>query len=110
MRVGRVPAGRQAFTVGSHRWPGLAAGAAPVYGTQVVKGIPLADYVSMLDERATFLGQLALRGARCGSGPSYEELVGSDANGARASPTSSGRALGGMDKLRSTGTAAASPT
>jgi 5-methyltetrahydrofolate--homocysteine methyltransferase len=48
---------------------------APFYGTRVVKGIPLADYVSMLDERATFLGQWGLRGARGGSGPSYEELV-----------------------------------
>jgi 5-methyltetrahydrofolate--homocysteine methyltransferase len=41
----------------------------------VVKGIPLSDYVSMLDERATFLGQWGLRGSRGGSGPSYEELV-----------------------------------
>jgi 5-methyltetrahydrofolate--homocysteine methyltransferase len=48
---------------------------APFFGTRVVKGIPLADYVSMLDERATFLGQWGLRGARGGSGPSYEELV-----------------------------------
>jgi 5-methyltetrahydrofolate--homocysteine methyltransferase len=49
--------------------------AAPFFGTRVVKGIPLADYVSMLDERATFLGQWGLRGSRGGSGPSYEELV-----------------------------------
>jgi 5-methyltetrahydrofolate--homocysteine methyltransferase len=48
---------------------------APFYGTRVVKGIPLADYVSMLDERATFLGQWGLRGSRGGTGPSYEELV-----------------------------------
>jgi 5-methyltetrahydrofolate--homocysteine methyltransferase len=47
----------------------------PFFGTRVVKGIPLADYASMLDERATFLGQWGLRGARGGSGPSYEELV-----------------------------------
>jgi 5-methyltetrahydrofolate--homocysteine methyltransferase len=41
----------------------------------VVKGIPLADYAALLDERATFLGQWGLRGTRGGSGPSYEELV-----------------------------------
>ncbi len=29
----------------------------------------------MLDERATFMGQWGLRGARGGNGPSYEELV-----------------------------------
>jgi 5-methyltetrahydrofolate--homocysteine methyltransferase len=47
----------------------------PFFGTRVVKGIPLAEYASLLDERATFLGQWGLRGARGGSGPSYEELV-----------------------------------
>ncbi|MGH3734389.1 MAG: methionine synthase [Micromonosporaceae bacterium] len=47
----------------------------PFFGSRVVKGIPLADYASMLDERATFLGQWGLRGARGGKGPSYEELV-----------------------------------
>ncbi len=48
---------------------------APFFGTRVVKGVPLADYASLLDERATFLGQWGLRGSRDGSGPSYEELV-----------------------------------
>src|SRR5690606_29014070 len=47
----------------------------PFFGTRVVKGIALADYVSMLDERATFLGQWGLRGSRGGTGPTYEELV-----------------------------------
>ena len=47
----------------------------PFFGTRVVKGIPLADYAALLDERATFLGQWGLRGSRGGSGPSYEELV-----------------------------------
>jgi 5-methyltetrahydrofolate--homocysteine methyltransferase len=47
----------------------------PFWGTRVVRGIPLADYSSMIDERATFLGQWGLRGARGGSGPTYEELV-----------------------------------
>jgi len=49
--------------------------AAPFFGTRVVKGIPLAEYAAMLDERATFLGQWGLRGTRGGGGPSYEELV-----------------------------------
>src|SRR5829696_763728 len=47
----------------------------PFWGDRVVKGIPLADYATLLDERATFLGQWGLRGARGGKGPSYEELV-----------------------------------
>ncbi|MEU8228782.1 methionine synthase [Actinoplanes sp. NPDC048967] len=51
---------------------------APFFGTRVVKGIPLKDYASMLDERATFLGQWGLKAARGGSGPSYEELVASE--------------------------------
>ncbi|HYN92354.1 MAG TPA: methionine synthase [Pilimelia sp.] len=48
---------------------------APFFGTRVVRGIPLADYAALLDERATFLGQWGLRGSRGGSGPTYEELV-----------------------------------
>jgi 5-methyltetrahydrofolate--homocysteine methyltransferase len=47
----------------------------PFWGNRVVKGIPLADYAGMLDERATFMGQWGLKGARAGKGPSYEELV-----------------------------------
>jgi 5-methyltetrahydrofolate--homocysteine methyltransferase len=47
----------------------------PFFGTRVIKGIPLAEYAAMLDERATFLGQWGLRSARGGGGPSYEELV-----------------------------------
>ncbi|MTD56812.1 methionine synthase [Amycolatopsis pithecellobii] len=47
----------------------------PFWGTRVVKGIPVADYSSYLDERATFLGQWGLRGAKGGQGPSYAELV-----------------------------------
>ena len=46
----------------------------PFWGSRVVKGIPLQEYVGYLDERATFLGQWGLRGSR-GDGPSYEELV-----------------------------------
>ncbi|GAB1641149.1 methionine synthase [Krasilnikovia sp. MM14-A1259] len=48
---------------------------APFFGTRVIKGIPLAEYASMLDERATFLGQWGLKGSRGGGGPTYEELV-----------------------------------
>jgi 5-methyltetrahydrofolate--homocysteine methyltransferase len=47
----------------------------PFFGTRVVKGLPLAEYAALLDERATFLGQWGLRGSRGGEGPSYEELV-----------------------------------
>ena len=47
----------------------------PFWGSRVVKGIPAADFTSMLDERATFLGQWGLRGSRSKDGPSYEELV-----------------------------------
>ncbi|HEV7655198.1 MAG TPA: methionine synthase [Mycobacteriales bacterium] len=47
----------------------------PFWGNRVVKGVQLSDYSSLLDERATFLGQWGLRGARGGKGPSYEELV-----------------------------------
>ncbi|MFC5029673.1 methionine synthase [Streptomyces sp. DSM 41987] len=47
---------------------------APFLGTRIVKGIPLAEYSSWLDERATFMGQWGLKSGR-GGGPSYEELV-----------------------------------
>lgn len=46
----------------------------PFHGSRVVKGIALAEYAAMLDERATFLGQWGLKPTR-GDGPSYEELV-----------------------------------
>jgi 5-methyltetrahydrofolate--homocysteine methyltransferase len=48
--------------------------APPFWGSRVVKGVPLADYASLLDERATFMGQWGLRASR-GEGPTYEELV-----------------------------------
>jgi 5-methyltetrahydrofolate--homocysteine methyltransferase len=47
----------------------------PFWGSRVVRGIQAAEFTSMLDERATFLGQWGLRGSRSGDGPSYEELV-----------------------------------
>ncbi|WP_410638648.1 methionine synthase [Amycolatopsis sp. lyj-346] len=50
----------------------------PFWGSRVVKGVALADYAAMLDERATFMGQWGLKGARGGSGPTYDELVESE--------------------------------
>ncbi len=46
----------------------------PFWGDRIVKGVPLADFASYLDERATFMGQWGLKASR-GDGPSYEELV-----------------------------------
>ena len=50
---------------------------APFFGDKVVRGIPLADYVPYLDERALFLGQWGLKASR-GDGPGYAELVESE--------------------------------
>ncbi|WP_010596466.1 vitamin B12 dependent-methionine synthase activation domain-containing protein, partial [Rhodococcus sp. P14] len=50
----------------------------PFWGTRVVKGVALADYAGLIDERALFLGQWGLRGQRTGDGPTYEELVESE--------------------------------
>jgi 5-methyltetrahydrofolate--homocysteine methyltransferase len=51
----------------------------PFWGDRVVKGIHLADYAALLDERALFMGQWGLRGVRGDrKGPTYEELVESD--------------------------------
>jgi 5-methyltetrahydrofolate--homocysteine methyltransferase len=47
----------------------------PFWGSRIVKGLAVADYTGLLDERALFLGQWGLRGARGGEGPSYEDLV-----------------------------------
>ena len=47
----------------------------PFWGTRVIKGIPLRDYASFLDERATFMGQWGLKPSRADDGASYEELV-----------------------------------
>lgn len=44
---------------------------APFFGSRIVKGIPLSDYSSMLDERALFVGQWGLKGAR----GEYEKMV-----------------------------------
>jgi 5-methyltetrahydrofolate--homocysteine methyltransferase len=45
----------------------------PFWGDRLVKGIPLADYADLLDEKATFAGRWGLRGVR--GGPSYDDLV-----------------------------------
>jgi 5-methyltetrahydrofolate--homocysteine methyltransferase len=45
----------------------------PFWGDRLVKGIPLADYADLLDEKATFAGRWGLRGVR--GGLSYEDLV-----------------------------------
>ena len=42
----------------------------PFWGSRVIKGVPLMDYVSMLDERALFVGQWGLKG-----GKSFEEMA-----------------------------------
>ncbi|MGQ0846801.1 MAG: methionine synthase [Sporichthyaceae bacterium] len=47
----------------------------PFWGTRIVKGIPLADYSSYVDERALFLGQWGLKTTRGGDGPDYNELI-----------------------------------
>ena len=47
----------------------------PFWGTRIVKGLPLAEYLPNLDERALFMGQWGLKPTRGGEGPGYEELV-----------------------------------
>ena len=43
----------------------------PFFGSRIVKGIALADYLGMLDERALFVGQWGLKGNR----GEYESMV-----------------------------------
>ncbi|WP_409240615.1 vitamin B12 dependent-methionine synthase activation domain-containing protein, partial [Streptomyces sp. PA5.6] len=50
----------------------------PFWGTRVIKGIPLKEYASWLDEDALFKGQWGLKQNRTGHGPTYEELVESE--------------------------------
>ena len=47
---------------------------APFLGSRIVKGVALADYVEMLDERALFVGQWGLKGSR----GEYEAMVDSE--------------------------------
>jgi 5-methyltetrahydrofolate--homocysteine methyltransferase len=79
-RVRAVPSARvsdvleQATTARSDVSTDVTVPVAPFLGTEVIKGIPLGDYASFLDERALFLGQWGLKPTR-GGGASYEELV-----------------------------------
>lgn len=50
----------------------------PFWGTRIVKGLPLAQYLPTLDERALFMGQWGLKPTRGGDGPGYDELVESE--------------------------------
>ncbi|MGO9079323.1 MAG: methionine synthase [Streptosporangiaceae bacterium] len=47
----------------------------PFWGSRVVRGIPLADYASYLDERALFIGQWGLKPGRGPDGLSHQELA-----------------------------------
>ena len=47
----------------------------PFWGSRIVKGLAVAHYTELLDERALFLGQWGLRGVRGSEGPAYEDLV-----------------------------------
>ncbi|MVU83768.1 methionine synthase [Nocardia sp. ET3-3] len=47
----------------------------PFWGSRIIKGLSLAEYSGLLDERALFLGQWGLRGQRGVEGKSYEDLV-----------------------------------
>lgn len=47
----------------------------PFWGPRVIKGIPLRDFASHLDERATFMGQWGLKPGRGQEGLSYDQLV-----------------------------------
>lgn len=49
--------------------------APPFWGTRIVKGLPLAEFLGNLDERALFMGQWGLKSTRGNEGPSYEDLV-----------------------------------
>ena len=46
----------------------------PFFGSRVIKGVQLADYAGMLDERALFVGQWGLKGNR----GEYEQMVESE--------------------------------
>ncbi|AKK03156.1 methionine synthase [Corynebacterium epidermidicanis] len=49
----------------------------PFWGTRVVKGIALSEYLPMLDERALFMGQWGLKPTK-GSSQTFEDLVESE--------------------------------
>jgi 5-methyltetrahydrofolate--homocysteine methyltransferase len=72
-RVSEVP--DEATTARSDISNDIEVPEAPFLGTEVIKGISLADYAAFLDERALFMGQWGLKPSRGRDGPSYEELV-----------------------------------
>ena len=80
----------------------------PFLGTRVVKGIPLADYASYLDERALFLGQWGLKPTRGGSGPSHEELADTEGRPGCGCGSSGRRPRGCCRRLSCTATSRAS--
>lgn len=47
----------------------------PFFGSRIVKGFPINDFVAFLDERSLFLGQWGLKPSRSEDGASYDELV-----------------------------------
>ena len=47
----------------------------PFFGSKIIKGIPLADYLPLLDERALFVGQWGLKGSRADGENSYTEML-----------------------------------
>lgn len=47
----------------------------PFFGSKVIKGIPLADYLPLLDERALFVGQWGLKGSRADTENGYVNMV-----------------------------------
>jgi 5-methyltetrahydrofolate--homocysteine methyltransferase len=79
VRAAAVPASTQepdqAATARSDVATDISVPAAPFLGTEVIKGIPLAEYAAYLDERALFMGQWGLKPTRGAGGVSYEELV-----------------------------------
>ncbi|AKE41226.1 methionine synthase [Corynebacterium kutscheri] len=50
----------------------------PFWGTRIIKGIALKEYLPLLDERALFLGRWGLKPTRGKHGSSYEQLVETD--------------------------------
>jgi len=74
-RAARLPEPGPGETGRSEVARGIDVPTPPFWGERTVRGISLSDYAAWLDERALFLGQWGLRGARNDEGPTYEELV-----------------------------------
>jgi 5-methyltetrahydrofolate--homocysteine methyltransferase len=74
-RAGAVDGPDASTTARSDISPDVPVPAVPFLGTEVIRGVALADYAAYLDERALFMGQWGLKPARGRGGPGYEELV-----------------------------------